>query len=316
MNKPVYLISAATGVTGGYAIESLLAAGQSIRVLVHREDERSDALKAKGVELFVGDFADVRAVRKAMHGVTGAYFCYPIAPGIVQATAQFAQAARESEVDIIVNMSQVIARADAGSNASLQHWLSERVFDWSGVPVVHLRPTFFAEWLLYMAQMIAQGTIYASYDQGKTAFIAAEDQGRVIAEILQRPSPHLGKTYPLYGSTEYTFAELAEEVGRVLGRPIGYQQVPFDTMRAAFLPSGPGIARNDSYSGYAESTTTDNNGETFVVQHLREASEDHNNGLFSGTNRYVEQITGQSPMTIEAFVNKHRAYFGQEAAGK
>ena len=316
MNKPIYLISGATGVTGGYAIESLLAAGQSIRALVHREDERSDALKAKGVELFVGDFADFRAIRKAMHGITGAYFCYPIAPGIVQATAQFAQAAKESAVGVIVNMSQVIVREYAGSNASLQHWLSERVFDWSGAPSVHLRPAFFAEWLLYMAPMIAQGTIYASYAQGKTAFIAAEDQGRVIAEILKRPLPHLGQTYPLYGPTEYTFAELAQEVGRVLGRPIGYQQVPFDTMRAAFLPSGHGIARNDSYSGYAESATTDSNGETFVAQHLREASEDHHHGLFAGTNKYVEQITGQPPMTIEAFVSKHRAYFGQEAAGK
>jgi hypothetical protein len=29
--------------------------------------------------------------------------------------------------------------------------MAERVFDWSGLTVTHLRPTFFAEWFLYYA---------------------------------------------------------------------------------------------------------------------------------------------------------------------
>ena len=121
--------------------------------------------------------------------MTGAYFCYPISEGIVKATAQFAQAAKEHGVGIVVNMSQVIAREDARSNASLQHWLAERVFDWSGVPVTHIRPTFFLEWLFYMAPMIQAGTVYAPYGSGKTALISGEDQGRVIAAILQDQNP-------------------------------------------------------------------------------------------------------------------------------
>lgn len=94
-----------------------------------------------------GDFLDFDAVRAALNGVQRAYFCYPISPGIVQATAQFAQAAQEAGVAVIVNMSQKSARSDAKSEAARQHWLSEQVFDWSGVPTVHLGPTFFAEWL-------------------------------------------------------------------------------------------------------------------------------------------------------------------------
>ena len=192
MSKPLFLISGATGATGGHALKALVAAGQRVRAFVHREDDRSEALKSQGVELFVGDFADFRAVRRALEGTTGSYFCYPIAPGIVQAAAHWAQASKEAGSGTIVNMSQVIARSDAGSNASLQHWLSERVFDGFGVPMVHLRPTFFTEWLLYMAPMIAGGTIYASYDKGKAALVAAEDQGRVIASILQNPDEHSG----------------------------------------------------------------------------------------------------------------------------
>lgn len=309
MSEKLFLISGATGATGGHAINSLLAAGQRVRAFVHREDDRSEALKSRGVELFVGDFADFRAVRRAMEGTTGSYFCYPIAPGIVQAAAQWAQASKEADGGTIVNMSQVIARSKAGSNASLQHWLSERVLDWSGEPVVHLRPTFFTEWLLYMAPMIASGTIYASYDKGTTAFVAAEDQGRVIASILQTPDEHVGKTYPLYGPKEHTFAELVEVTGSVLGRKLSYQQVPFAAMFAGFRsgPSQPN--RNDSFSGYAESSATDQSGETFLEQHLREASQDHHNGLFAGTNDVIEEITGIPPMSVETFLERYRSIF-------
>ena len=42
-----------------------------------------------------------------LSGVQRAYFVYPIRPGILQATAYFAQAAKEAGVDGIVNMSQI-----------------------------------------------------------------------------------------------------------------------------------------------------------------------------------------------------------------
>ena len=58
-----------------------------------------------------GDFLDFDAVRAALNGVQRAYFCYPISPGIVLASAQFAQAAKETRVEVIVNMSQISAAA-------------------------------------------------------------------------------------------------------------------------------------------------------------------------------------------------------------
>ena len=240
---------------------------------------------------------------------TGAYFCYPISEGIVNATAQFAQATKEQEVGIVVNMSQVIAREDAGSNASLQHWIAERVFDWSGVPVTHIRPTFFLEWLFYMAPMIQVGTLYAPYVLGKTALISGEDQGRVIAAILQEPQSHIGKTYPLYGPTEYTFAEIAQIIGKTLGRAIVYQQVPFKMMIEGIEARSQNAGRNSSMNGYAETSQRGPSGESFLGQHLREAVEDHHAGLFAGTNDFVQRITGRVPLSIEEFVTKHRAVF-------
>jgi len=42
-------------------------------------------------------------------------------------------------------MSQISAREDSKSYAARDHWITELLFDWSGVPTVHLRPIFFSE---------------------------------------------------------------------------------------------------------------------------------------------------------------------------
>jgi NAD(P)H dehydrogenase (quinone) len=147
-SSPLYLITGATGKTGGYAANFLLQKGHRVRVLVRKEDGRSEALHKAGAEVVVGDLTDFASVRSALEGVTGAYFVYPIAPGLVEATAFFAQAAKEAKVSAVVNMSQISARRDATSHAAFNHWIGERVLDWAGLPVAHIRPTFFAEWLL------------------------------------------------------------------------------------------------------------------------------------------------------------------------
>src|SRR4029077_6546800 len=122
--------------------------------LVHRRDDRSQRLEDRRVEVVAADYLDLDAMRAAGQGVRRAYFVYPIHPGIIQATAYFAQAAKEAGVEAVVNMSQISAREDAKNPSARDHWVAERVFDWSGVAVPHLRPTFFAEWLLYATPSI------------------------------------------------------------------------------------------------------------------------------------------------------------------
>src|SRR5258708_5284117 len=248
-----FLVTGAAGATGSAAATQLLDKGRRVRAFVHREDERSESLLRRGAEVVVGDLLDFDVVREALKGVNRAYFVYPIRPGLVQATAQFAQSAVEAGVDAVVNMSQASARSDAKSHAARDHWLAERVFDWSGLNVAHIRPTYFAEWLLYLAPMIRQGVMYAPFTTGRHAPIAGEDQARVIVAILENPEPHCGKVYPLYGPVELTHDEIAGIVGQVLGRPVTYQSMPVqkwaDQVASA---SAGGAPRNDANSLYSE----------------------------------------------------------------
>jgi len=306
-----FLVTGATGAIGSAAATQLLDKGRRVRAFVHREDERSESLRRRGAEVVVGDLLDFDVVREALKGVNRAYFVHPIRPGLVQATALFAQSAVEAGVDAVVNMSQVSARSDAKSQSAREHWLAERVFDWSGLNVAHIRPTYFAEWLLYLAPMIRQGVMYAPFTTGRHAPIAGEDQGRVIVGILENPEPHCGKIYPLYGPVELTHDEIAKLVGGVLGRKITYQSMPIDKWAEVVAGASAGRPpRNDAGSLYPEADRiTGRPGSEFLVQHLREVAIDHTNGIFAGTNEFVETIGGQPPLSVEAFVAKHRDAF-------
>src|SRR5215470_10381831 len=293
MTDMQFLITGATGATGGAAAEQLLEQGRRVRAFVHRSDERAENLRKRGADIVVGDLLDFDSVRAALKNVDRAYFVYPIRPGLVQATAQFAQAAREAGIEAIVNMSQVSARSDANSHSARDHWLAEQVLDWSGLNVTHIRPTYFAEWLLYLAP------------------IAGEDQGRVIAGILQNPQPHRGKVYPLYGPIELTYEEIAQIVGRVLGRRIEYHSMPIEPWAELVAKASAGRPpRNDAASLYAEADRiTGKPGSDFLIQHLREVAIDHTNGVFAGTNDFVATLGGRAPLTVEEFVTQHRDAF-------
>ncbi len=209
-------------------------------------------------------------------------------------------------------MSQVPARADAKSHAMRDHWLAERVFDWSGLTVAHLRPTLFAEWLLYLTPMVRAGLLHVPFGPGRHAPIAAEDQARVIVGILEDPASHRGKIYPLYGPVEFTHKEIAQVLSRVLGKDVPYKQVSLETMLQILTSGGqkpPAEHSARGLYGEFEQKPEGSTGESFLIQHLREVAIDHQNGVFAGTNDVVEKIGGRQPTTLVEFITKHRKAF-------
>jgi len=288
MSESKILVTGATGSTGKETVKFLLERDQAVRAMVRTHDDRSEALKNQGAEIVLGDLRSFESVRAALEGTRSAYFVFPIEPGILEGTAYFAQAAKEAGVEVIVNMSQASARREATSHAAQNHWLSERVFNWSGVPAVHLRPTLFAEWVLYWRGFIkAAGILPLPFKTGRVAPVAAEDQARVIANILIAPAEHIGKTYPLVGAKEVTFPEMAEEIGRAIGKPVHYQLTDVPTLAKLSKENGSDLG-------------------DFFWQHLGEIAIDFESGVFAGTNDLVERIGGQPPISLPAFIAKHR----------
>ncbi|UMB69049.1 NmrA family NAD(P)-binding protein [Mycobacterium paraterrae] len=284
------LVTGAAGRTGGYTANLLLERGHHVRALVHRFDDRAAALRDSGADVVVGDLHDIDVVRAAADGVRAAYFVYPISPGLLEATTTFAQAAGEAGVTAIVNMSQISARRSAASDAARIHWLGERILDWSPIAVTHLRPTYFAEWFtIFGARGIREdGVLRLPFGDGRHAPITAEDQGRVIAAILEHPKEHAGKIYPLFGAVEMNHYQIADAISEVLERPVRYEptEIPdwIESIKALGFPD-------------------------FLAQHLSNVAVDYQNGIFAGNNDLVERIGGKKPTTVGEFIADHLAEF-------
>src|SRR5206468_3764842 len=122
---------------------------------------------------------------------------------------------KEAGVSAVINLSQRSADRHSKSDSCKDTYIAEQVLNWSRLAVTHLRPTYFLEWLLYPWQLpllANEGILRLPVGKGKHAPIGAEDQGRVIAAILQDPSGHAGQTYPLFGPVEMDHSQMAEEL--------------------------------------------------------------------------------------------------------
>jgi NAD(P)H dehydrogenase (quinone) len=296
MKTPKILATAATGRTGYPVVKQLIEKGFPVRALVRQRDERSDRLESLGAEVVVGDFFDVPSLRAAMTGIQRAYFCYPPADRLLEASTNFAVVAKEAGLESVVNMSQIIAREGHPSPLSRQHWLAEHIFDWAGVGATHIRPTFFAE----MAQITnghniaADGKLYLPHGTKKHAPVTVKDIARVVVGILTNPETHVGKTYTITGEKPLSQTEIAETIGNVIGKPMEYVDIPMEhwqqRAQAMGFPS-------------------------FLVEHLSRVGEDYQNGLFDVVTDVVEKVGGQLPQTFEDYVRENsEAFKGSVAA--
>jgi NAD(P)H dehydrogenase (quinone) len=259
-----------------------LGRGHRVRAFAHREDDRSRRLAAEGAEVVVGDLVDFHEVSSALRGVSGAYFCYPIAGGLLEATVGFAQAATEAGIRSVVNMSQISARREAGSNAARQHWLAERLLDRTEMLTAHLRPTFFAENISrWWGRRGEGGVLRLPFGYGRHAPVAAVDQAYVIAAILENPEPHDRQAYPLHGPVEMDYYGIANAVSRALGIPVSYEPISIEE----FADGLASLGRS-----------------SHLIQHLSNVALDYQNGIFRGTNNLIEVIGNHTPMTVEEFV--------------
>jgi NAD(P)H dehydrogenase (quinone) len=296
-NNDLFLITGAAGAhgaTGNHAARQLLASGLRVRAFVRRNDGRAEELRALGAEIVVGDLHNFEVVRAALDGVARAYFTYPLAEGLVEATAVFAVAGKDAGLQSMVNMSQITAQPNHPSPAARRHWLAEQLLDRSGIAVTHLRPPYFLENLITMAgRTIAdEGKIYLPYGRGRHAPISGEDLARVAVAILTDPEPHRARTYVPTGPVSLSIAEMATVIGRVLDRPVEYVDIPVEKWQQI-------LSSLDGFPAY-------------LIEHLSRVAEAHQQGEFDALTDVVETIGGEVPTSLEEFVRENATAFGGE----
>jgi uncharacterized protein YbjT (DUF2867 family) len=291
------LIPGAGGV-GRTVFEQLRAQDVPVRFMVRREDERAAELRALGAEVVVGDLTRPETVAAALQGVTRMYFGMAVSPHHLLAATMVASVAREyGQLEALVDLSQMTvsqmtATSTEESHQQRLHWLAEQVLDWSGLPVVHIRPTVFLDTPLFTdlaARTIKENsTIALPFGTGRTSPVAVDDVARVLATVLRDPAPHIGQVYELTGPRSVDMTELATEFSRALGREVSYVDLPPQRWEEQFPKLGL---------------------PPHVVQHIITMAKLHRDNRYDRTTDGVERVTGVPPQSIEAFVAARKNFY-------
>src|SRR3974390_540256 len=239
------------GAVGRAITKLLLQRGQAVRAIVRKEGERAQALRDMGAEVVVGDLLDLNSMHRVIAGCDTIYFGMSISDAYLAATVNKAAVARHHGVKAFINMSQMTLEkmSITETTASPQHklqWLSEQALNWSGLPVVHVRPTVFLEgfFLTLTPDSVRQSNqIRLPFGEGKTSPVAAEDVARVVVTLLENPVSHIGKNYHLTGPQSENMDVFAQEYSKALGRTITYQDIPVELWQDGLLTHGVVCAR-------------------------------------------------------------------------
>ena len=291
----MYLITGAGGGIGSISrrvVRLLLGGGAQVRAMVRRDDDRADQLRAMGAEVIVGDLTSAGDIVAAMDGASRMFFNMSVSPDYLRATAEVCAVALDrGHLDVIVNMSQMtvsqmtLTSTDESKQHRL-HWLAEHVLNWSGLPVIHVRPTVFLDNPLFTflaSQTVRErGVLVLPFGTGRTSPIAADDVARVVAALLRDPAGRIGQIYELTGPELLDENGLAEQYTRALKRSISAEDLPLDKWeRDVLAPVGL---------------------PDHVKQHIATMARLHREGRYDRATDDVEQITGQPAQTVEQYV--------------
>lgn len=252
-------ITGATGQLGRLAIAALKTRSPEAEVIgLVRDPAKGSDL---GVPLRVFDYHAAASHTAALQGVT--VLVLISSNDFNDRAGQHAKviaAAKAAGVGRIVYTS--ILKGDASPMILAQdHIITEAALKASGVPFTILRNGWYTEnYLGALAGAVAHGSLMGSGGEGAVSAATRADYAEAIAVVAAEPG-HDGQVYELGGDTAFTPADLAAEVSRQVGKPIGYANLSQADYAAALegfgLPAGFAAVLADSDARAAEGALFD-----------------------------------------------------------
>jgi NAD(P)H dehydrogenase (quinone) len=181
-----------------------------------------------------------------------------------------------------VYLSFLGAAPDATFTLARQHFATEQHIRSSGARFTFLRSGMYADFVPYFTGR--DGVIRGPAGSGRLAWVARDDIADVAVAVLLDDAGHDGQTYDMTGPEALTMAETAEILGRVVGRPIRYQEETLEEARASRAPTG---APDWEIEGWVTSYVAIATGEMNVVSDA------------------VERVAGHPPQALEPFLRAH-----------
>lgn len=229
----------ATGTTGRALVAALKSRGAGFKCLVRDTAKAAEALGG-GVELVQADLADASSIEAGLTGCDKLFLLSGHSPVMAEQQINAVNAAKSAGVRHVVKLSggDFIVKEDSPGMIGRAHWEIEEAIKASGMDWTMLRPGFFMQNFLNMAQMVAgMGKVMMPLPADvKIAMIDTRDTADVAAGILTGDG-HAGKTYSL-AERERTPAAATAAIAAAAGKNVAFVQVPMEGAVAAMKERG------------------------------------------------------------------------------
>lgn len=229
--KARILVTSAAGKTGIPTTLGLLKKDFRVRAFVRQRDARSQQLEEAGAELFVGDMFSYRDMNNALKEVQRAYVCPPPGPNTAHFASVFITAARESQLEHVVTLSQWLSAHDHLASTTREAWLLDKMIEVLPNTTHTINEVgFFADnyfgGLAAAAQLGMLAMPLGPPELKGNAPPSNEDIAAVSVACLADPKTHAGHRYRPTGPKLLSNNEIAEIIGKALDRKVTYTDAP------------------------------------------------------------------------------------------
>ena len=222
---------------GSALIEELLSRGEQVRALVRAGDHAGSTHPT--VSLVTGDLADEGSLVAAMDGIEKVFLLSSPHPDAVAWHRNAIDAARRTDVQLLVRSSILGAEAESAPEFIDAHHVSDRYLRESGLPHVIVRPNLFLQNIQEstIPTIDASGNFYVDAGQARISMVDTRDVAAVAAVALC-DQDHAGAQYDVTGPEALSYADVAARLTGALGREVSYVDVPDAAVREALLAAG------------------------------------------------------------------------------
>jgi uncharacterized protein YbjT (DUF2867 family) len=211
------LVTGATGNIGGELVRALAGAGEEVRGLIRRDEDRS-RLPA-GVEGVVGDLNRPETLSSALAGVRGVH----LLSGYQDMAGLLAEIRRAGAQHVVLQSSSSVPGGDMGNAVARYHILSEAAVRESGVAWTFLQPnSFMSNTFQWLPQLRSGDVVRAPFAEVRVATIDPVDVAAVSAQALTSKG-HEGRSYRLSGPESLLPADRVAVLAEVLGRDLRFE---------------------------------------------------------------------------------------------
>jgi uncharacterized protein YbjT (DUF2867 family) len=233
----VILVIGGRSKIGAALIGELLGRGQQVRALA-RTGEPAGGLPA-AAEAVTGDLADEGSLVTAMAGIEKVFLLSSPHPGAVRWHRNAIDAARRTQVQLIVRSSILGADRESPADFISAHTTCDRYLEESGLPYVIVRPNLFLQNIpeSTIPSIDASGTFYVNAGEARISMVDTRDVAAVAAVALTEPG-HAGAHYDVTGPEALSYTDVAAKLTGAMGRHISYVAASDGAVRQALLGAG------------------------------------------------------------------------------